>query len=246
MNRAVNEGLDKTLLDLFPFVEPENVQIPASIDWREKGAVSEIKDQGHCGSCWTLAATGALEGQHFRKTGQLVSLSAQNILDCSTKYITNGCNGGYRYYAFQYVKDNGGINTEDVYPYEGRDDNECRFNPKKSVVTDRGMVDVPKGNETALVVALATVGPVSVSIDATHYSFRFYSSGIYEEPKCLAEDINGHAVLAVGYGTDEDGKDYFIIKNSWGKSWGENGFIRIRRNKNNHCGIATSAIYPVI
>ncbi|XP_031622652.1 cathepsin L1-like [Contarinia nasturtii] len=235
-----NNGLNKTLLALMPFIEPVNATISSSIDWRKKGAVSEVKDQGHCGSCWTFAATGALEGQYFLKTGQLLSLSEQNILDCSTNYVTHGCNGGFRYYAFQYVKDNGGINTEESYPYDGSDDNTCRFNPKNSVATVFGMVDIPEGNETALVAALATVGPVSVSIDATHYSFRFYSSGIYFEPECMSQDVNGHAVLAVGYN-----KDYYIVKNSWGEKWGEGGYIRISRNKN-HCGIATSAIYPLI
>lgn len=176
-----------------------------------------------------------------------MSLSEQNIIDCTAKYgIIHGCNGGFRYYAFQYIKDNGGIDTEQSYPYEGRDNNTCRFNPKNSVTSNRGMVEIPEGNEEALVNALATIGPVSISIDATHYSFRFYSDGIYYEPECVSEDVNGHAVLAIGYGTDGDGKDYYIVKNSWGTTWGDDGYIKMARNKKNHCGIATSAIYPVL
>ncbi|XP_055297428.1 procathepsin L-like [Sitodiplosis mosellana] len=243
--KDTNNDVNKTIIDSTVFVSPANVIIPPSVDWREKGAVNEIKDQGRCGSCWAFAASAALESHHFIKTGQLVSLSEQNIIDCSTEYGTHGCNGGFRYYAFQYVKDNGGIESEESYPYEGTDNNTCRYNPKNSVTTDHGVVDIPEGDETALVAALATVGPVSVSIDATHYSFRFYSTGVYFEPECLSQNVNGHAVLAIGYGTDENGQDYYLIKNSWSTSWGNAGYFKLARNKNNHCAIASAAYYPL-
>jgi cathepsin L len=148
-------------------------------------------------------------------------------------------------YAFKYVKDNGGIDTEDTYPYEGEDD-KCRYNPKNSGAIDTGFVDVPAGNEEALMKAVAAVGPVSVAIDASHESFQFYSEGVYDEPQCNAQDLD-HGVLVVGYGTDEKtGQDYWLVKNSWGTTWGDKGYVRMSRNKKNQCGIASSASYPLV
>jgi len=230
-------------LEAISYLSPENVNVPEEIDWRQKGAVTPVKDQGQCGSCWSFSTTGALEGQHFRKSGKLVSLSEQNLIDCSRKYGNEGCNGGLMDNAFQYIKDNRGIDTEKTYPYEAEDD-KCRYNAVNKGADDRGYVDIPQGDEEKMKEAIATVGPVSVAIDASHESFQFYSTGVYIENKCSPEDLD-HGVLAVGYGT-EDGKDYWLVKNSWGTTWGDGGYIKMARNRNNQCGIASSASYPLV
>ncbi|CAB0032288.1 unnamed protein product [Trichogramma brassicae] len=226
------------------FVTPAHVEMPKHVDWRKEGAVTEVKDQGHCGSCWSFSATGALEAQHYRQTGKLVSLSEQNLIDCSGKYGNNGCNGGLMDNAFKYIRDNKGIDTEQSYQYEAMDD-ECRYSPRNSGAEDVGFVDIPEGDEHKLMAALATIGPVSVAIDASHETFQLYSEGVYYEPECSSTELD-HGVLVVGYGTDHNGTDYWLVKNSWGTTWGDKGYIKMARNKDNHCGIASSASYPLV
>ncbi|XP_075148340.1 cathepsin L-like [Haematobia irritans] len=224
---------------------PSNISVDNEMDWRNKGAVTPVKDQGQCGSCWSFSATGALESQHFLKTGQLVSLSEQNLVDCSNSYGNMGCMGGWPSSAFQYITDNGGIDTEDSYPYEAIN-NQCRFNANSVGATATGFVKIPVDDEEALKNAVATNGPISVGIDASHQSFQLYKAGVYNEPQCSSSDLD-HAVLVVGYGTDAaTGLDYWLVKNSWGTSWGEQGYIRMARNQKNQCGIVTAATYPTV
>nr|XP_039274254.1 procathepsin L-like [Styela clava] len=237
--RKTNEIINTMYL---PPLNVDTSNLPESVDWREQGFVTPVKDQGRCGSCWAFSTTGSLEGQHFRKTGKLVSLSEQNLIDCSHKEGNNGCEGGLMDQAFRYIKIQKGIDAEIHYPYEGQDDT-CRYNKKYNAANDTGYVDIPSGDEQALKQAVAHVGPVSVAIDASHQSFQLYSSGVYDEPACT--DQLDHGVLVVGYGTLDE-KDYWIVKNSWNTAWGKEGYILMSRNKDNQCGIASSASYPTV
>ncbi|XP_058503383.1 cathepsin S, ortholog2, tandem duplicate 1 [Solea solea] len=225
-----------------PFTGTSGADLPDTMDWREKGCVTSVKMQGSCGSCWAFSAAGALEGQLAKKTGRLVDLSPQNLVDCSSKYGNKGCNGGYMHQAFQYVIDNQGIDSDASYPYKGRQQS-CQYNPVNRAANCSQYELLPQGDEGALKQALATIGPISVAIDASRHTFVFYRSGVYDDPGC-SKRVN-HAVLAVGYGTDS-GEDYWLIKNSWGISFGESGYVRMSRNKDNQCGITQYGCYPIM
>ncbi|XP_066370841.1 cysteine proteinase COT44-like [Miscanthus floridulus] len=221
---------------------PRGGDLPDAIDWRQLGAVTDVKDQQQCGGCWAFSAVAAIEGINAIVTGNLVSLSEQEIIDCDTQ--DSGCNGGQMENAFQFVINNGGIDTEADYPFIATDGT-CDVNKEndEKVATIDGFVEVPSNSETALQEAVA-IQPVSVAIDASGRAFQHYSSGIFNGPCGTNLD---HGVTVVGYGS-ENGRDYWIVKNSWNTDWGEAGYIRMRRNvpwPTGKCGIAMDASYPV-
>ncbi|KAL2328063.1 hypothetical protein Fmac_021490 [Flemingia macrophylla] len=222
----------------------ENVTaVPSTVDWRQKGAVTPIKDQGSCGCCWAFSAVAATEGIHKLSTGKLISLSEQELVDCDTKGTDHGCEGGYMDGAFEFIIQNHGLNTEASYPYKGVDG---KCNAKEEAIhaaTITGYEDIPVNNETALQKAVANQ-PVSVAIDASGSEFQFYKSGVFTG-SCGTE--LDHGVTAVGYGVSENGTKYWLVKNSWGTEWGEKGYIRMQRDvnaKEGLCGIAMLASYP--
>lgn len=228
------------------WLPPSHVDIPDTVDWRTEGYVTAVKNQGQCGSCWSFSSTGSLEGQTFKKTGRLPDLSEQNLVDCTKSYGNEGCRGGWMDNSFKYIRDNHGIDSESGYPYYARELGYCYYNVKYNTATDTGFYDLPSGDENALKIAVATVGPISIAIDATHPSFTSYRSGVYIEPLCGNGLANlDHAVLIVGYGT-ENGEDYWLVKNSWATTWGDAGYIKMARNRNNQCGVATKASYPLV
>lgn len=194
--------------------------MPKEVDWRTKGAVTEVKNQGQCGSCWAFSTTGSLEGANFIATGKLVSLSEQELVSCSSSEGNYGCQGGLMDNAFKWIEDdNKGIASEDDYPYAsgGGAEPKCE-NYHKNVADVASFTDVEANNPAALVSALAKQ-PVSIAIEADRSAFQFYSTGVIKKGSCGTK--LDHGVLLVGYGT-EDGTDYWLVKNSWSKGWGDN------------------------
>ncbi|KAK8581852.1 hypothetical protein V6N12_072058 [Hibiscus sabdariffa] len=229
-----------------------DVVLPESKDWRESGIVSPVKDQGSCGSCWTFSTTGALEAAYHQAFGKGITLSEQQLVDCAGAFNNFGCNGGLPSQAFEYIKYNGGLDTEEAYPYTEKD-GQCKFSSENVGVQVIDSVNITlvssssvllQGSEVELKHAVGLVRPVSVAFEVID-DFRFYKSGVYFNDTCGSAplDVN-HAVLAVGYGV-ENGVPYWLIKNSWGAEWGDNGYFKMEMGKN-MCGVATCASYPVV
>lgn len=243
--QAYLPGLTKRLRDS-PVDDSLNgaMDVPSSIDWRSHGAVTPVKDQKNCGSCWAFSATGAIEGAIFIAEGSLVGLSEEELVDCSGGK-DRGCSGGEPAAAFDWVVKNG-ICSETSYPYSAFQD-EChnQFNPCTPVARISGYQAVPASNELALKAAVARQ-PISVEIEADTDVFRFYKSGILSGDGC-GEALD-HAVLAVGFGT-ENGQDYWLVKNSWNSTWGDAGYVKIARTESaasdGECGIARNPSFPV-
>ena len=205
-----------------------------SIDWREKGAVTPVKNQGSCGSCWAFSATGALEGGNFVATGKLVSLSEQQLVDCD--HQSAGCGGGLMTTAFEYAMKKG-MCTEEEYPYHAMDE-DCKDDKCTPVVFPKGYEEVPVFDGAALKQAVSQ-GPVSVAVEADSMVFQLYTGGVIDSTAC-GTSLN-HGVLAVGYGAD-----FWIVKNSWGASWGDQGYLKIKYTESGAgiCGINQMNSYP--
>jgi len=221
-------------------IDPEVLKaLPKNVDWRNQGVVTPVKDQGRCGSCWSFASAEVIESIYARATGQLVELSEQHILDCTPNPNhcggTGGCAGGTAELAYENLK-NVGIASEWVYPYVSHagSDYQCDKTKTTPYAHIYGYVTLPINQQDPLLVAVATVGPVAVSVDAS--SWHFYGGGVFDKCNQTNPDID-HAVQLVGYGTDSTLGDYWLIRNSWTPGWGENGYIRIRRETTPRCGV---------
>ncbi|XP_063237823.1 digestive cysteine proteinase 1 [Bacillus rossius redtenbacheri] len=226
----------------FPYNSSEVGGLPESVDWRLVGAVTPVKDQSVCGSCWSFGTTGAVEGAYFLKHGRLVRLSQQALIDCSWGYGNNGCDGGEDYRSYHWIQKHGGLPLEDEYGGYLGQDGYCHVNQVNKTAPITGFVNVTSGDANALKIAVSKHGPISISIDAFHKTFSFYSNGIYYEKKCgnKVEELD-HSVLLVGYGS-LGGEPYWLVKNSWSNYWGNDGYVLMSPWDNN-CGVATAPTY---
>jgi C1A family cysteine protease len=218
---------------------------PSSVDWNQAGAVTPIKNQGQCGSCWAFSTTGSTEGITFITTKQLLSLSEQQLVDCSGAEGNQGCNGGLMDDGFQYIIDNGGICSESAYPYKAVDGT-CASSSCTSVATIKGFTDVPQNNEDALITAVVQQ-PVSIAIEADQNCFQQYAGGVLGSSCACGTNLD-HGVLAAGYNTDAKGGPYWYVKNSWGADWGLSGWVWIGKGSSygpsGQCGINMMPSYP--
>lgn len=221
---------------------------PSSIDWRSKGAVTSVKDQGQCGSCWTFSSTGAVEGAWAISTGKLVDLSEQELVDCATgvSYGSHGCNGGQMEGAFKYIIEHGQC-TDASYPYTSGVSKTGGTCQKCSAVAHISSCSDVKPNDQISLKAAVAQQPVAVAIEADTRYFQSYSGGVLTSTSC-GTNLD-HGVLIVGYGT-ENGQDYWLVKNSWSTTWGDKGYIKIARSSSTNdagiCGIAMDPSFPTV
>jgi C1A family cysteine protease len=219
-----------------------SLALPKEVDWREKGAVTPVKNQGQCGSCWSFSTTGALEGAYYIKTGKLVAFSEQELVSCDK--VDQGCNGGLMDNAFKWIEKNDGLCGEDSYPYDSGNGQSSSCHTCNTVNGSDVVSYIDVSNTTVALATAVSKQPVSIAIEADKLSFQFYRSGVY---KASCGTNLDHGVLLVGYGT-EDGLDYWLVKNSWGPSWGDQGYIKILKEDDatdgGECGILLSASYP--
>lgn len=228
------EGIDEV-----PEVDLSDNDIPDWFDWRIRGGVTHVKNQGQCGSCWAFAAVGCAEGAHYVKSKVLVALSEQELVDCDSS--NKGCNGGKSGKALNWAKKHGGFMNETDYPYKASRGT-CLFDPSKAIVKVSATYPLKKKKPENMQNAIISFGPIAVSLDAG--KFQFYHNGIMNGTGCSSSKHN-HAVLVVGWGVDPNTKTkYWIIKNSWGPYWGENGYVRLVRNIN-ACGVENDPTFAI-
>jgi len=253
-----HRSLTTTSSNLMASLLENSGPLPKSIDWRTKGVITPIKNQKKCGSCWTFSTTGTLEAHTCIHNSPTIDcthwsgLAEQQLLDCSSAYDNHGCNGGLPSHAFEYVKEMGGLDTEEAYPYNATDVGPCRATPSGFGVAE--VYNITSRDETDLVNAVANVGPVSVAFDVAA-DFRLYAHGVYDSfdagtngTVCSSDAMSvNHAVVAVGIG-ETDGEDplpYYIVRNSWSNTWGMEGYFWIERGEN-LCGISDCASFPIV
>ncbi|KAG8326223.1 hypothetical protein J6590_047592 [Homalodisca vitripennis] len=211
----------------------DSVSVPGSWDWRNRGAVTPVKDQGNCGSCWSFSGTGTIEGGYFVKTRRLFTLSEQALIDCSWNFGNRGCNGGFMESTFKWVMWNGGIPLAQAYgPYLAKQ-NYCHMRKGIQGVRIRTYGRVRKLCPICLKHALVTYGPVSITMHSNN-AFMYYKRGVFNDNSCPKNQLN-HAILVVGYG-NLFGTDYWLIKNSWSNRWGIGGYALMGIN-GNICGV---------